>query len=152
MSLTRTTAKPAKANMKRRAIIIARLVIGLGIFGLVISILSMILQEAATTQDLVYFVVYALITLLGYHLTKFNLTALRVLRLLSWIDVVGGGIILLSTLSSIPFIVQMLNIVGGGALFGALLIVGFLIMQLMPVFSLLILIATHPPEFRKLFR
>lgn len=145
-------SKNSKPDMKRRAQVVAWSVLALGLFGSLVFLLSIVLVGSASGEDLFYLAFYGLVTLLGYYLTKFNLTALRILRLLSWIYVILGGVVLIASLSTLPLALQLLSATAGGTLLSVLFIVSFFIMQLMPVVSLIILIVTNPPAFRKLFR
>ena len=149
LSRTKTAAKP---DMKRRAQIIAWTVFGLGIFGTVVFLLSITQQGAASGEDLAYFISYTLLTFLGYKLTRLSAGALRILRFLAWVNVIIGGLMLLATLSTLPFILQILSADATRSAIGIILLLGFILMQLSPVMSLIILILTNPPAFRKLFR
>lgn len=146
-------SKISQQSAMRRARILAWTHIGLGLFGVVLYALSLLFGETTTPgEDTLYLIVYGLIALLGYFLLQRRLIAFRIFRVVCWIDVVLGGLVLLTMLSAIPFILQVFAATGLGSLFATVIVIGTLLYLASPIVSLILLIMTNPPEVKKLFR
>lgn len=141
-----------KAVAKRRADIIARIVMWLGIFGVMVFGLSIALQETASGEDLLYLAVYGMLSLLGYQLKLLRLGAFRTLRVLSWIGAVGGGLLLLSMIAILPFTLQLLGLSAFSSLLGFLLLIALVFNLITPVLCVILLVITQPAQIRALYR